>query len=228
MNNIIVIEDNIILCNQIVNYLSMHTSNLKSYNICNSGNEAIKILKENKIDIIILNLGLPDLSGIEILKFLKNSNFKGYEHSVIIVSGNNKLISELTDFKYIYKIMPKPINLDDLFKNIDLFFLEKNKEKYDALLYKKICLELETLNYNFSHNGTRYLIEAIIELYKVRTDFNSNMEDNLKRYVYPIIAKKHSKTVDTIYGNIKQATKQMYNRCDKKILGDYFNYRVTL
>ena len=51
------------------------------------------------------------------------------------------------------------------------------------------------------------------------------MEDNFKKNVYPIIEKKHSKTVDTIYGNIKQATKQMINSCDKEILASYFNYR---
>lgn len=225
MNNLLVIEDNIIQSNQIVNYLRKHTSNLGGYIICDSGNDAIEMLKENKIDIIILDLGLPDLSGIEILKFLKKINSKNYKHSVIIASGNNKLISELMDFDFIYKIMPKPINLEELSKSIDYYFLEKTKEKNSAILYKKICFELETLNYNFSHNGTHYLIEAIVELYKVKDDFNSNMEDNFKKNVYPIIAKKHSKTVDTIYGNIKQATKQMINSCDKEILASYFNYR---
>lgn len=76
------------------------------------------------------------------------------------------------------------------------------------------------MNYNFSHVGTKYLEETIIEVYNVKDIFDGNFEGN----IYPIIAKRYNKRANTIYCNIKQATNAMIVNCDEKILIKYFNY----
>lgn len=85
---------------------------------------------------------------------------------------------------------------------------------------RQMFLTIKDSPYNFSYNGTRYLSETIFEIYK-KEDF---LIDNLKKDIYPIIAKRHNKSVNTICGNIKQATKCMCLDCDEKILNDYFCY----
>lgn len=84
----------------------------------------------------------------------------------------------------------------------------------------KINNELKHLHYNFSYNGTRYLAEVIFEVYKQK----DSHKDNLQKNIYPIIAKKYNKSINTIHGNIKQATKCMYLDCEESIINKYFNY----
>ena len=40
--------------------------------LAENGINAIEILDANEIDIVILDLGLPDFSGFEVLKYIKN------------------------------------------------------------------------------------------------------------------------------------------------------------
>ena len=91
--------------------------------------------------------------------------------------------------------------------------------KYNDLI-TKIDYELKHLNFNFSHYGTKYLRETIIEVYKVKQRFDGN----LKKNIYPIIAKRYKKNVNTIYCNIKKAILSMYLECNEDRLLNYFNY----
>lgn len=100
--------------------------------------------------------------------------------------------------------------------------IQKEKiSKNEKIIINKINNELRFLHYNFCYNGTRYLAEVIYEIYW-KEDF---FIDNLKNDIYPIIAKRHSKSVNTIHCNIKQATKCMYLDCTEEELKEYFNYR---
>lgn len=73
-----------------------------------------------------------------------------------------------------------------------------------------------------SYNGTKYLSEVILEVYK-RKDLYI---DNLNKCIYPIIAEKHNKSINTICGNIKQATNSMLLDCKEEIIMEYFNYTI--
>ncbi len=95
---------------------------------------------------------------------------------------------------------------------------EKLENKCHTLLSSKIDHELNYLNFNFSHCGTKYLKETIMEVYKIRDDFNGNLEKN----IFPILAQKYSKSVNTIYCNIKNEVKNMTISCDETLLNQYF------
>ena len=84
----------------------------------------------------------------------------------------------------------------------------------------KIRNELTYLNYNYSYNGTHYIEDVIFELYKIKNNFKGN----LKKEIYPILSKKYNKSIDTIYGDIKVATKYMILDCKEEIILKYFNY----
>lgn len=129
MKKLLIVEDNIMQSKQIINYVSQQIPTLKLYSMCYLGKEAINILKKEKVDIIILDLVLPDLSGIEILNFISENNLKNYRNSIIIVSGNTQLIPKLVNFESIYKVMPKPLSLEDLSKNIISLLSKKVEQK---------------------------------------------------------------------------------------------------
>ena len=80
MKKIILIEDDEILSNQIYKYLSANNFDVE---ICNSYKEAINKIN-NSFDLAILDINLPDIDGINLLKILRNNNIR-----VIITTVKN-------------------------------------------------------------------------------------------------------------------------------------------
>ena len=97
--------------------------------------------------------------------------------------------------------------------------LTKSKERCSNL-NNIINIELKKLKFDFSHIGTTYLKEVIINLYKLRDHFDGNLKEN----IYSVIAKKYNKKVNTIYCDIKQAVKSMLLKNDRSFIAEYFNY----
>lgn len=67
---ILLVEDNVILADTIKEELS--NQNNFNVEVFNNGEEALYNIEKNIYDIIILHIMLPDSSGIEILKALRN------------------------------------------------------------------------------------------------------------------------------------------------------------
>lgn len=54
----------------------------------NSGNEALKTLKKFSPEIIFLDLGLPDMTGLEVAQKIKDD---GLNPKIVIVTNSNNL-----------------------------------------------------------------------------------------------------------------------------------------
>jgi len=87
-----------------------------------SGDQILEKLNNNKIDILILDILLPGLNGIEILKIIKNE-YKKEKFPIIVMSNMNQVY----DMK-IYKdlgvddfIIKSQFSLDDILKRISNF-----------------------------------------------------------------------------------------------------------
>jgi CheY-like chemotaxis protein len=88
--NILLIEDDaieVMKFNRVLTTLNMNHKIIEA----NNGEEAIAILKEKAIipDIIILDLNMPRINGIEFLKILKNDDYLKYIPSIILTTSNN-------------------------------------------------------------------------------------------------------------------------------------------
>ena len=80
---ILIIEDTPMFLMEMVRMLSSKYA----VKIAKSGEDGIKITDENNIDLILLDLFLPGISGFEVLTHLKESN-KHSHIPVIIISGS--------------------------------------------------------------------------------------------------------------------------------------------
>ena len=90
----------------------------------------------------------------------------------------------------------------------------------EQLIRRVIKDELKYLGYNPKYYGTEYLIEAIYILYTNGIDG----DDNLKKVVYPIIAKKYNKTIQNIKCNIINSTNMMVYECEENKLLEYLGF----
>jgi CheY-like chemotaxis protein len=88
--NILLIEDDaieVMKFNRVLSTLNMNHKIIEA----NNGEEALTVLKEKDIipDIIILDLNMPRINGVEFLKILKNDEYLKYIPSIILTTSNN-------------------------------------------------------------------------------------------------------------------------------------------
>lgn len=81
--NVLIVEDDKGICNFISAVLAHN-----GYNILKAatGNEAVSLISANCPDVILLDLGLPDMDGLEVLKILREWS----KTPVIVVSARGQ------------------------------------------------------------------------------------------------------------------------------------------
>jgi tubulin-specific chaperone A len=102
--NLLVIEDNEIQRKSIVELIDNKGVSITAVS---TGKEAYSILKSNKIDCIILDIGLPDMSGIELLTKIRNNKALHYIPIIIYTGRELTEEEETTISKYTEKIIIK-------------------------------------------------------------------------------------------------------------------------
>lgn len=118
---ILIVEDNPLNLELFTDLLE--ASNYKVLNAV-SANEAIDILSKNIPDIIITDIQLPEVDGIELTKIIKsNSLLKGIPVIALTayaMKGDKERILEAGCDGYI----AKPINTKEFVKNVESFFIK--------------------------------------------------------------------------------------------------------
>lgn len=200
MYNLLIIEENPEQIRLLVNYIAKRFNDIRICNIEYHVEKCFDILKTNNIDIIIIDIESDENSYINLIKYLNKNKLFEYKKSIIL-KNKNRVENNIVD-KFVLSCVKNAIEMEKVLKKL----ISLKKEKIDEEQIKcKIRKELNTLEYNYSYNGTKYLEEVILEIYKMNLKFDGN----LSKEIYPLIAKKYQKKEDTIYCNIKAATKQM-------------------
>jgi DNA-binding response OmpR family regulator len=97
-----------------------------------TGKDALKKIQASNYNLVLLDIGLPDISGTEILKQIREIN---QDIIVIMITGNPQLDSSIDSVNYgadWYLI--KPINDTDLVDIVE----EKIKQRFDRLVNNTI------------------------------------------------------------------------------------------
>lgn len=117
--NILLIEDDHI---EVMKFDRTLTKLNSKHNLikCNNGEQAIRVLRNGLTpDIILLDLNMPKLNGIEFLKLLKEDERLRYIPTIILTTSNNQ-----RDLKECYEIgiagyIIKPLKYEDYVRKID-------------------------------------------------------------------------------------------------------------
>lgn len=220
MFNMLIVDDNIFYAKKLVNIIGDNIEDIRISNVATTGFEAINILQKDNIDIVLLDLKIPRISGLEVLNSLSEEQIVHYENSIILVSGDIELIAKARSNKTVHSYVLKGSGTDNLIMQINEIIEQKNNTMIEKDILKKIVKEVQFLGYNSSYKGTTYLIESI---YYMATNPNRNY-DNLSKSVYPILSKNHNKSISNIKVNISKATDIMYYECEINKLNEYFNF----
>lgn len=221
MLNLLIINNNIDYCKSLLNFISENSTQTRVYSIASNLNEGINILNTKLIDIVLINLDCDIRTILDSFKNIEASYSEDYNKSFLIVSNND--INKITH-KYIYDyISPSSKEMHIISSKINEIAEKKSLDINNSKLVNKINCELEYIGYNLSYIGTKYLCESIALIYN-----NYDNSENLKKSIYPILAKKHNKTINNIKCNITKATNAMFYDCEESRLKKYFSfYSIT-
>jgi two-component system chemotaxis response regulator CheY len=114
MANILIVEDN-----PDVNLLYQRLFLSQEIDCALNGMEAIESLDKKQYDLVLLDLHLPKVSGVEVLEFLRGQD-KHQEAVVIIVSSDDTLKHRCQDIG-INHWLTKPIEIEDLLTTVQKY-----------------------------------------------------------------------------------------------------------
>ncbi|MDP8259577.1 MAG: response regulator [Candidatus Gygaella obscura] len=91
------------------------------------GNDALELLKEKRFDLMLLDLGLPDIDGIHVLQQVRMENKdilkmnKNLQVIILTAHGSTKTTLEAMQLN-VYDYLSKPFELKELDKKIKKLF----------------------------------------------------------------------------------------------------------
>ena len=91
-----------------------------------SGKEALETLQQNEVHVIVVDMRMPEMSGLELLKMVKQE----YPHIIrVALSGHTDIDTLLTAINQgeIFRFICKPWNFEEEFKTI----IRQTIEYYD-------------------------------------------------------------------------------------------------
>lgn len=156
---ILVVEDNTVLADTIKEEISRNVN--LDVEVLNNGEDALYDIERSIYDIIILDIMLPDLSGIEILRIIRN---KGIKTPVIILTAKEELDDKVGAFSIgANDYVTKPFYMEELVARVYAVL------RTTGSISNENILEFKDLKMNLD-SRTVYIGNQEIELYKKQFD----------------------------------------------------------
>jgi DNA-binding NtrC family response regulator len=121
--HILLVDDEVAFANTLAQRLQLRGLEVK---IAYDGDQALSVIKEAELDVVVLDLRMPGMDGLEVLKEIK----KGHpDIQVIILTGHGterdaELAAKFGGFDF----LNKPVDIDTLEQKIKSAFKKKMRE----------------------------------------------------------------------------------------------------
>ncbi len=131
---ILIVDDNEFIRASMVKFIEAH-----GYSVIGTGNakEAMTILNEKEVSLVITDVLMPDTNGFELVDFIRNSNDLGESMPIIAISGGGRAMDADTVLTSLEEkvdlILKKPFSKKELLDNVSKL---SNNKKRDANLSK--------------------------------------------------------------------------------------------
>ncbi len=218
MVKVLIIEDELMIARFV-----MHELNYEGYevDICGDGREGLEAALTKKHNLIVLDLMLPSLNGIEVLRRLRAA---GISTPVIILTARDQVMDKVTGLDVgADDYMTKPFAIEELLARIRVLLKRSTAEGAEAKVLEAAGLkvdfnehkvtfneekieltkkEYDLLVYLMSNNGVVVTREKILDTVW-GFDFygDTNVVDVYIRYLRSKIDDKHSvKLIHTVRG----------------------------
>ncbi|HVN57239.1 MAG TPA: response regulator transcription factor [Bacteroidales bacterium] len=136
---LLVVEDDNLLCKSITDYLKMEG------HICDTASDlfqASRRISDNRYDCIILDIGLPDGNGMDIIKLLKENNSGD---GILVLSARSSLDDKLSGLHLgADDYLTKPFHFAELSARIHSICRRKSFMGQNEIKFNEIIVNTET------------------------------------------------------------------------------------
>ena len=230
---IAIVDDNRELVKMMETYFTNHPQ-IEVVATASNGKMCIKMLEENTIDVLLLDIIMPHLDGLAVLESMYNSERHEQTQVIMLTAfGQEDVMKQAVNFGASY-FMLKPFEFDQLVQKI-LHCASKKMEvekrpSVSSLTVNKIDQrQLDTTITSIikeigvpAHiKGYAYLREAIQMVY-----FDIELLSSVTKILYPEIAKKFNTTSSRVERAIRHAIEVAWNRGSYENISELFGYTV--
>lgn len=156
MYTVLIVDDEPLVRLGIINSVGWENYGVNRILEADNGNEAWKICQNEPVDIVITDIKMPEMNGIELLRFLKSVDSKAVR---IVLSG-------YSDFEYLQKAIRAGV-MDYLLKPINVMELEEVLETAINRLREEEIQKTERMK-NLRENTLARLMEGNIGKHELR------------------------------------------------------------
>ncbi|GAA0737174.1 response regulator [Clostridium oceanicum] len=211
MIKVLIIEDDPMVA-EINKIYTEKNKNFEVYKICNNGADALTLLSKTKIDLIILDVFMPKMNGIE---FLKKIREKGILLDVIIVTSSHDADKLDTVLKFgAIDYLIKPFKYERFNSALENFLnkhtlLNKNKEINQCDIDKLTKFKGKTLPVNLPKGFHKITLSRISTFMKNNNYYFTSEEVATKLNLSKVTTRKYlnyMEEINLISSNIKYGT----------------------
>lgn len=173
-----IIIDDEITARMILKQVAEDIPNLQIVDDFPNAMQAIKYLNKNTVDVIFLDIHMPDFTGFDFIESLKNPP------KIVLTTSDRNFALEAFEYKFVVDYLVKPIELDRFQKAIDKVNTFVLVDEAPVKSKPKKIEEQETTNTLYVNIDRRlvkidipsiYVIEAKGDYIKIKTDTKSHI-----------------------------------------------------
>lgn len=135
MIKLVIADDEYFIRARLSKIISEKRQNIDITSLCEDGEDVLKCISLTDIDILLMDIKMISLSGLEVAKYIFENNIKT---KIILLSGYNDFNFAVEAMRYcVFDYLTKPISEDELLHSLDkcisTLATSKNKPKDDSI-----------------------------------------------------------------------------------------------
>ncbi len=89
--------------------------------VVDNGQEGLERIRKNKFDLILLDIAMPEFTGLDIIKSIKQDGPIESKNIVVFTASSNRRMLDEIKNSGVKEILRKPCSLDDLTELIEKY-----------------------------------------------------------------------------------------------------------
>lgn len=230
---VIIADDELKICKLIKVLVDWEKYGLEIEGVANDGQQALDMVKEKKPDIVLTDIMMPEIDGLEMIRLTREA---GIDTDFVVISGYQDFEYARKAIKYgVQDFLTKPISKVELEEVLNKLIAKRQEKDKEHENIKNLRKTIEKQSQQIKNSFLRRLIDGEISedsIYEINQKYNSSFQDGL--FCFFIVKADFCETeeYEIIY---KKISKKIVEICQKEfrdicfeILADVFDIGVCV
>jgi len=192
-----------------------------------NGKETLRVLKSQEVDVLLLDIFMPEVDGLDVLKELSKGEYVRPNKIIMFTAFTSRnVMNQAARYGADFFIL-KPFDANKIIQTIhELFEEDEMDEDFKISLIdvdKTIAKYLDELGFPSSITGYKYLKDCAIFVFE-----NIELLGSITKSLYPQIAKKYDVTPASVERAMRHAIESVWTKADLQMLDDFYTSSYSL